>query len=244
MRFGNPVNGRIGPPGHPDPGSGFVVIRGFGDESLPQFGRHDGLDVDNGGSRGDPILAMAGGTVSQAGADSRFANIVRINHDDGWSSGYAHLRDILVELNTPVTRGAVIGTLGHTGHTTGSHLHFDISRFGERLDPWPLLDQNRTDEEDWMPLPLRERYERWTVPAGTPFFTEGPGIGPEKRFTEQVQLQTVAESADGRWRLLRFQNAPNAPRELLYVRRRAIVPKVPGGEPAYDAKVVAAIKAP
>ena len=244
MQFGNPVNGRIGPPDHPDPDSGFVVTRPFNDGSLPQFGPHDGLDVDNGGSRGDSILAMADGTVTQAGPDSRAANIVRIAHADGWSTGYAHLRDILVEPREEVTRGDVIATLGHTGHAFGSHLHFDISRFDQRLDPWPLLDQNRTDEEDWMPLPLRERYERWTVPAGTPFFTDGPGIGPEKRFTEQIQLQTVAESADGRWRLLRFQNAPNAPRELLYVRRRAIVPKVPGGEPAYDSKVVAAIKAP
>jgi hypothetical protein len=95
-----------------------------------------------------------------------------------------------------------------------------------------------------MPLPLRERYERWTVPAGTPFFTEGPGIGPQKRFDTQEELQTVAESADGEWRLLRFQNAPTAPRELLYIRRKLMKPKVQGGDPAYDASVVAAIKAP
>ena len=93
-----------------------------------------------------------------------------------------------------------------------------------------------------MPLPLHERYERWTIPAGATFFTDGPGIGEEKRFTVAVQAQSVAESADGKWRLVRFQNSPAAPRELLYIRRSAIVPKVAGGDPIFDAKVVKAIQ--
>lgn len=241
MRFGNPVQGQIGPLGNPDPSSGFVVTKPFIE------GTHDGLDVDNGGRAGhDPIVAIADGTVSFADVRGTGANVIRIEHGDGWSTGYGHLHDILVQRGQQVHRGQRIGTLGSTGSlSSGPHVHFDISRFDQRRDPWPLLDQNVTDEEEeWMPLPLREHYERWTVPAGTPFFTEGPGIGPEKRFTTQEQLQTVAESADGQWRLLRFQDTATAPRELLYVRRRAIKPKVQGGEPAYDANVVAAIKAP
>lgn len=81
------------------------------------------------------------------------------------------------------------------------------------------------------------------MPNGTRFFTDGPGIGPEKKFTIEVRLQTVAISVDGKWRLLRFQNAPTAPRELLYVRSRSIKPKAANGEPTYDATVVAAITA-
>jgi murein DD-endopeptidase MepM/ murein hydrolase activator NlpD len=245
MRFGNPVKGRIGRLGHPDPVSKFVVTRVFADLSMPQHGSHDGLDIDNGGPPGDPILAMADGKVSEIRVDSNGAKIVRISHDDKWSTGYAHLATILVERRRqPVVRGQQIGTLGATGAATGPHLHFDISRDGRRRDPWPLLDQNQTDEEEWMPLPLRERYERWTVPAGTQFFTEGPGIGPAKKFTTDTKVETVAESVDNKWRLLRFQNSAAAPREILYVRRRGLVPKVQGGEPAYDARVVAAIKGP
>lgn len=242
MLFGNPVRGRIGRPGHPDPESGFVVTRPFNDLTFPEFGPHDGLDVDNGGPPGDPILAMSTGTVAAAFSDDNGARIIRLDHADGFSSGYAHLQDVFVVLGQQLGRGHQIGTLGSTGFVTGPHLHFDISKSGTRLDPWPLLEQNHPRKEDWMPLPLRERYERWTVPSGTPFFTEGPGIGPEKRFTVEVNAQTVAESADGKWRLLRFQNSTSAPRELLYVRRTALVPKVQGGEPAFDAEVVAAIQ--
>jgi hypothetical protein len=245
MRFGNPVKGRIGRLGHPDPVSKFVVTRVFRDLSMPEHGAHDGLDVDNGGPPGDPILAMADGEVSQIRIDDHGAKIVRISHGDDWSTGYAHLATILVDrVRQPVDRGQQIGTLGDTGAATGPHIHFDISRDGKRRDPWPLLEQNQTDEEEWMPLPLRERFERWTVPAGTRFFTEGPGIGPAKRFDTDTKLETVAESADGKWRLLRFQNSAGAPRELLYVRRKGLKPKVQGGEPAFDARVVAAIKAP
>lgn len=252
MRFGNPVKGRIGPLGQQDPVSGFRLTQPFKPGADPANPEHDGLDIDKGGAFGDPIVAIADGTVTFAQLRGTKANVVRIVHGDGWSSGYGHLDHILVQRNTPIKRGATIGTLGNTGTlSTGPHLHFDISRFNatlgrdERLDAWPLLDQNRTDiEEEWMPLPLRERFERWTVPAGTPFFTEGPGIGPVKSFDSEEHLETVAESVDGKWRLLRFQNSPTAPRELLYVQRRALKPKVQGGEPAFDASVVAAIKAP
>lgn len=252
MRFGNPVKGRIGPLGNRDPVSRFMVTQPFKPGPDPANPEHDGLDIDKAGEFGDPIIAIADGMVTFAQLRGTNANVIRIDHGEGWSSGYGHLNEILVPRNTPVTRGVTIGTLGSTGDlSTGPHLHFDISRFSatlgrdERLDAWPLLDQNRTDiEEEWMPLPLRERFERWTVPAGTPFFTEGPGIGPVKFFDSEEHLETVAESASGEWRLLRFQNSATAPRELLYVRRRAIKPKVQGGDQAYDDRVVAAIKAP
>lgn len=244
MLFGNPVRGRIGRPHHPDPTSGFVVTRPFADLAFAEkFGPHDGLDVDNGGPPGDPIIAIANGTVVEQRIDDNGARIVRIQHAGKFSSGYAHMQDVFVVLGQRIKRGQQIGTLGSTGFVTGPHLHFDISRSGTRLNPWPLLEQNHPRKEDWMPLPLRERYERWTVPKDTPFFTDGPGIGKEKRFTVAVKAQTVAESADGKWRLLRFQNSSTGPRELLYVRRANLTPKVQGGEPAYDAKVVSAIKA-
>ena len=239
MLFGNPVKGRIGRPGHPDPISRFVVTRAFNDGSFPQFGPHDGLDVDNGGLPGDPILAIGDGKVTVVRVDSNGARIVRIKHADNYSSGYAHLEAVLVTVNQPVVRGQQIGTLGATGFVTAPHLHFDISQNNRRHDPWPLLEQN--GKEAWMSLPLRERYERCTVPAGTPFFTDGPGVGTQKHFTTETRLQTVGESADRKWRLLRYQDSASAPRELLYVRTSRIRPQQPP-DAAYDARVVAAIQ--
>ena len=241
MIFANPVRGRIGRPGHPDPRSRFVVTRAFNDGMFPQFGPHDGLDIDNGGPKGDPILAVADGKVTVVRVDDHGAKIVRIRHDGGYSSGYAHLQDVFVQVGMTVSKGKQIGTLGDTGFVTGPHLHFDISLNDRRLDPWPLLRQNRAPNRA-VPMPLRERYERCTVPAGTPFFTDGPGIGARKRFADRAKLQTVAASLDGKWRLLRYQDSPTAPRELLYVRTSAIRPEKPADD-AFAMAVVNAIEA-
>jgi murein DD-endopeptidase MepM/ murein hydrolase activator NlpD len=245
MLFGNPVRGRIGRPGHPDPVSRFVVTQPFKGASV-----HDGLDIDNGGPVGeDPIIAIRRGTVAEIREDSNGALIVRLNHADGWSSGYGHLHEFRVtKVGQVVRRGEIIGLLGDTGLHTGPHVHFDISRFDPKLgrvvrrDPWPLLEQNHPRKEDWMPLPLRERFERCTVRKGTPFFTDGPGIGQRKVFSARAKLQTVAESADGKWRLLRYQDSASAPRELLYVRTTQIRPQEPR-DAAYDKSCVEAILA-
>lgn len=93
-----------------------------------------------------------------------------------------------------------------------------------------------------MPLPLRERFERCTVAKGTPFFTDGPGVGKKKTFTKRAKLQTVATSVDGKWRLLRYQDSPGAARELLYVRTTNISPQTPS-DAAYDKSCVDAIQA-
>ena len=145
VSFGNPVKGRIGPPGQPDPASRFVVTRGFGDGSLPQYGTHDGLDIDNGGPSGDAIIAIERGTVYQAffDAGSGGAGIVRVRHDNGWTSGYAHMNRIDVKVGQVVTKGQQLGTLDSTGWVTGPHLHFDTTHSGDRVDPWPRLAQNQ-----------------------------------------------------------------------------------------------------
>lgn len=152
--FGNPVRGRIGPPGQPDSTSRFVVTSRFGPRSVQmpdgttRTDFHDGLDVDNGGAPGDPIIACDGGSVYQAGfvQSAGGAGIVRIRHADGWTTGYAHMNSILVKVGQTVSKGQQIGTLGSTGWVTGPHLHFDTTDpGGTRRDPWPLLEQNGGD---------------------------------------------------------------------------------------------------
>jgi hypothetical protein len=153
VRFGNPVPGRIGAPGKPDPDSGFVVTQAF-NETATQYGPHDGLDVDNGGPSGDPILAMADGEVYQAFFDSASggAGIVRIDHGDGWTTGYAHMDTIYVAPGEHVAEGQQIGRLDSTGWVTGPHLHYDVTLNNRRQDPWPYANHPPPAEEGtfWM----------------------------------------------------------------------------------------------
>ena len=168
MIFGNPVPGRIGPPGHPDPASGFVVTSPFGPRG---DGFHDGLDIDNGGAPGDPILAMAAGYVYQSFTDaaSGGAEIIRIDHGGGWTTGYAHMSVRRVQAGATVTEGQRIGDLGETGWATGPHLHMDTSYQNERRDPWPLLRQNQ--EEEAPDVDIAGEYLR--AEYGTTFVADG-----------------------------------------------------------------------
>lgn len=124
----------------------FGVTRPFGDMSFPQYGPHDGLDIGN-GRRGDPVLAIADGIVYSARFDPEAggAGIVRIDHGDHWTSGYAHLDQIFVTQFQRILQGQPIGLLGSTGWTSGAHLHFDITYRLIRQDPWPLLSSRGAD---------------------------------------------------------------------------------------------------
>lgn len=142
MRFRLPVDPPLLPAGSDAPAGTYVVTRPFGDLTFPQYGPHDGLDIGNKRS-GDPIYAIEAGWVIYAGFDasSGGAGIVRIDHGDGWSSGYAHLERIMVNIGQFVLPGEQIGTLGATGWTSGAHLHFGILRNRIAVDPWPLITQ-------------------------------------------------------------------------------------------------------
>ena len=166
--FGNPVPGPIAPnSADPDPPN-FRCTRPYADGSLPQYGPHDGLDIGNGQS-GDAILAMDDGTVYQAFFDaaSGGAGIVRIDHGDGWTTGYAHMDAIYVTVGQQVRRGDKVARLDNSGWSSGAHLHMDTTHNHGRVDPWPLLEQNQgAEEEEEDPLAMAKYaegdYERIT----------------------------------------------------------------------------------
>src|SRR4029078_1167132 len=84
------------------------------------------------------------GTVSQAGTESGYGNIVCIQHAGGVSTCYAHLSAIGVSKGPYVHVGDVIGKVGCTGNCTGPHLHFEVRQNGTATDPAPYLAGTQT----------------------------------------------------------------------------------------------------
>lgn len=99
-----------------------------------RWGRpHQGVDLQ--ADRGDAVLAAASGVVVEAGVASGYGNLVVIRHGSSYTTHYAHLDRIRVREGDTVRRGDRIGTAGDTGVATGVHLHFEIRRDGEPVDP-------------------------------------------------------------------------------------------------------------
>ena len=99
-----------------------------------RFGRrwgrmHKGIDI--AGPIGTPINAAADGTVISAGWNSGgYGNLVEVKHSDGTTTRYGHNSRISVSVGQTVRQGQQLAEMGSTGHSTGSHLHFEIRPTG------------------------------------------------------------------------------------------------------------------
>ncbi|OPJ55422.1 peptidoglycan DD-metalloendopeptidase family protein [Alkalithermobacter paradoxus] len=100
----------------------------------PRWGRmHEGIDV--AGPIGTPIAAADGGVVTFAGVQGSYGKLVIINHENGYTTYYAHCNTINVRVGQRVSRGQVIATIGNTGRSTGPHLHFEVRKNGTPVNP-------------------------------------------------------------------------------------------------------------
>lgn len=99
---------------------------------------HNAIDI-TGTGKGSPIYAVNDGTVITARAyHSSLGNYIEINHHNGYITLYAHLQKMYVKVGQGVHRGDVIGTMGNTGFSTGTHLHFGVKLNGTYIDPFRL----------------------------------------------------------------------------------------------------------
>lgn len=99
---------------------------------------HPGIDIAN--RSVPPVVAADSGKVELAGWDSSgYGNMVLINHGNGYKTRYAHLSQMMVISGQNVARGAAIGRMGSTGHSTGPHTHFEIYLNGVRVNPLNYL---------------------------------------------------------------------------------------------------------
>ena len=102
---------------------------------------HKGVDV--GVPRGTTVVAMRDGTVVKAGVGSGYGNVIYIKHDDGYETRYAHLTSFTVRVGAKVKQGQVIARSGNTGVGSGPHLHFEIRKNGQALNPSTKLKNIR-----------------------------------------------------------------------------------------------------
>ena len=96
---------------------------------------HSGVDF--GLPQGSPIKAAGSGTVTQAGGAGGYGITVRIKHQKGYETLYAHMSRIAsgIKPGTPVNQGQIIGYVGATGQATGPHLHYEVRVKGKPVNP-------------------------------------------------------------------------------------------------------------
>jgi len=120
-----------------------VLTDGFGTRNDPFTGRrafHRGLDIS--ARRGTPVLAPADGVVVFAGRNGGLGKTLRISHGFGFTTLYGHLNEFSVDLGDEIRRGDQIGTVGNTGRSTASHLHYEVHEDGKARDPlYFILDR-------------------------------------------------------------------------------------------------------
>lgn len=143
----NPASARVLGEGACDPVSGGAVGYGYfvyptnkhylsGFDFSPQT-NHNGLDF--AGETGEAAYASDAGVIVYAGwNDYGYGNMVMIDHGNGFQSLYAHLSALNVGCGQSVGQGEVIGAVGSTGRSSGSHLHFEIMA-GVKVNPWDYL---------------------------------------------------------------------------------------------------------
>jgi murein DD-endopeptidase MepM/ murein hydrolase activator NlpD len=113
--------------------------RGFVTQSLldAQAGEHPGVDIAV--AADTYVRATGSATVSDVGEDPVYGRYVTLDHGQGYSSLYAHASLTFVEVGQSVRRGEVIALSGNTGRSSAPHLHFEILKDGEPVDPLTLV---------------------------------------------------------------------------------------------------------
>ncbi len=103
--------------------------------------RHEGLDI--AAPIGTPIRVPFAGTVVDSGPASGFGLWVRVRHGDGTITTYGHINRSFVSKGEQVTAGQEIAEVGNRGHSTGPHLHIEVTTAaGTKINPRPWLDQH------------------------------------------------------------------------------------------------------
>ncbi|MEQ8574929.1 MAG: M23/M56 family metallopeptidase, partial [Fulvivirga sp.] len=105
---------------------------------LKEKRHHDGVDLQ--AKEGTPVYATADGVIEIAKFDYFRGYYVQIKHGDKYATQYAHMQNFVVMQNQRVFKDQLIGYVGNTGQSIGSHLHYEIHEDGKPVDPKLTLE--------------------------------------------------------------------------------------------------------
>ena len=109
--------------------------------------RHNGVDIDL--ETGDTVYAAFDGKIRYAKYhENGFGNLIVVRHYNGLETYYAHCSKLLVAPNQDVSAGDPIGLGGNTGHSTGSHLHFEVRFYDNPINPELIFDFKKKEVKD------------------------------------------------------------------------------------------------
>ncbi len=94
---------------------------------------HGGIDI--AAELGTEVLATGSGKIIKSKDEGKWGNLIIIDHGNGIQTWYAHLNDLVVEEGDIVDKGDIIAHVGNTGQSTNPHLHYEVRKSGERVDP-------------------------------------------------------------------------------------------------------------
>lgn len=122
---------------------GSIISSEYGKRRDPKrrsvFRQHQGIDVR--APKGSPIIAFKGGEVLRANRFSSYGLTVEVMQYDGVIARYAHMNKISVKKGDRIGTGDQVGEVGRTGRTTGAHLHFELLKEGDSLDPMLYMER-------------------------------------------------------------------------------------------------------
>lgn len=103
---------------------------------LRQFAKHRGIDY--AAPAGTPVVTVGDGTVVQAGWNGYYGISVKVRHNETYSTVYGHFSSLAkgIGVGTKVKQGQIVGYVGSTGLSTGPHLHYEMHKFGDLVNPF------------------------------------------------------------------------------------------------------------
>ncbi|MFT5836265.1 MAG: murein DD-endopeptidase MepM/ murein hydrolase activator NlpD [Sulfurimonas sp.] len=123
------------------------------------------LGIDYAARRGTPIVAAGSGRITYAARLGSYGNLVKIRHDDGYETRYAHMKSFRrgIKRGKYVKKGHTIGYVGNTGRSTGPHLHFELRKRGRAINPLRVVQvttKKLKGKEKKAFLKLKENYDQ------------------------------------------------------------------------------------
>lgn len=128
-----------------------ALVSGYGERINPfHKGKYNHPGVDFAAPRGSSVLSSAPGTVirtSRTSLQAGYGNYIVIDHGNGFLTRYAHLEAIKVKKGARIEKGDIIGFVGSSGGSVAPHLHYEVIRNGEHVDPGHYLLEGLTSDE-------------------------------------------------------------------------------------------------